>query len=175
MNDLIVEDGIAPHLHRGRAIFSKCRRYRYVLERRWDLDLPVFVAVLLNPSKADATRNDPTTTFMLNIARRYGCGSYIAVNLFAFVGTDPRSMTSATDPIGEYNNQILYRYVERSDVLLVAWGTHGTHRDRDLAVIPIVAPYEPLCFGLTKDGHPRFPRALPSTVELIQYEGRKAA
>ncbi|HMA98577.1 MAG TPA: DUF1643 domain-containing protein, partial [Wenzhouxiangella sp.] len=42
------------------ANFSRCRRFRYTLWRRWDDDGPMVMIIGLNPSTADAHRNDPT-------------------------------------------------------------------------------------------------------------------
>ncbi|MCB9902553.1 MAG: DUF1643 domain-containing protein, partial [Planctomycetes bacterium] len=45
---------------RSTATFSPCRTYRYSLTRIWDDAAPVCGFILLNPSTADETRNDPT-------------------------------------------------------------------------------------------------------------------
>lgn len=42
------------------ATFSPDRRYRYLLWRMWSPAMPVANFVLLNPSTADETVNDPT-------------------------------------------------------------------------------------------------------------------
>lgn len=165
------------NMHRG-AVFSPCRTWRYSLWRGWDENLPKLVAVMLNPSMADDEHDDPTTTFMLNWARRRGYGDYMAVNLFALIGTDPNCLIKHPDPVGPVNDLAITKAVQRADVVLVAWGSmsflpvmsrlHGRRfevgrllrADRD-------AP--PICFGLTKNGRPRFPRALRRDVETVTY------
>ena len=44
------------------AVFSKCRRWRYLLWRRWDEKRPSANFLMLNPSTADETQLDPSCT-----------------------------------------------------------------------------------------------------------------
>ena len=67
---------------RSEAIWSPCRTYRYALTRRWD-DGPGLGIVMLNPSTADAFRNDPTVERCERRARALGYGAFQVVNLFA--------------------------------------------------------------------------------------------
>ena len=70
------------------ASFSPCGTYRYTLWRRWSF-VPPATFVLLNPSTADATRNDPTVERCERRARELGCGGIRVANLFALRSTDP--------------------------------------------------------------------------------------
>ena len=165
---------------RRAAVFSPCRTWRYSLWRQWDDDLPKIAAVLLNPSTADAEHDDPTTTFMMNWARRHGYGDYMAVNLFALVGTDPDCLIRHPDPVGPVNDLAITKAVQRADAVLVAWGAlsflpkRSRLRRRPFAVKILVRqaiPLSewPLCFGRTKNMSPRFPRALPRDVQTMPY------
>ncbi len=42
------------------AFLSKCKKYRYSLTRIWDERKPKIMFVMLNPSTADGTQDDPT-------------------------------------------------------------------------------------------------------------------
>ena len=42
------------------AVFSKCRRWRYLLWRCWDDAKPVANFLMLNPSTADELQLDPS-------------------------------------------------------------------------------------------------------------------
>ncbi|MCA9851707.1 MAG: DUF1643 domain-containing protein, partial [Dehalococcoidia bacterium] len=50
------------------ASFSRDRRYRYELGRRWGLG-PAVTWVMLNPSTADATVDDPTIRRCIDFSR----------------------------------------------------------------------------------------------------------
>lgn len=161
-------------MRRG-AVFSPCRTWRYSLWRQWDDALPKLTAVLLNPSRADGKRDDPTTTFMLGWAARHGYGDYTAVNLFTLIGTDPTSLLKHDNPVGHENDRYIMEAVQRADTLLVAWGSmsfvpRGSPLHfRPWAVRQLVALFSPICFGLTKSHAPRFPRALRRDVETEPF------
>ena len=54
---------------RGSAVFDRGFRYRYALVRAWDARLPRVAFVMLNPSTADAERDDPTIRRCIGFAR----------------------------------------------------------------------------------------------------------
>ena len=64
------------------ANFSRCRRYRYTLWRRWDPERPLVMIIGLNPSTADACQDDPTIRRCIGFARVWGYGGLVVTNLF---------------------------------------------------------------------------------------------
>lgn len=137
------------------ATFSGCRRYRYVLERRWDDALPAVLFIGLNPSTADEQTDDPTVRRCIRFARDWGFGSLLLANLFALRSTDPKGLVDAADPVGRWNDRWLKRLESRASLSVAAWGVHGTLRDRDQTVTARLVNLH--CLGTTKDGHPRHP------------------
>ncbi len=150
------------------AHFSPDRRYRYRLERRWGAG-PRLLMVMLNPSRADAQRDDPTTTFCVRRAREKRFGSYEAVNLFALVDPSPAGLRTAADPVGPENDAWIRRAVQRADRIVVAWGRHGRFLNREREVLALLGERALHCFGRNADGTPRFPRALPTTVRHQRF------
>ncbi|MDH4189091.1 MAG: DUF1643 domain-containing protein, partial [Betaproteobacteria bacterium] len=57
------------------ASFSACRRWRYLLWRRWDAAGPTANFLMLNPSTADEAVLDPTCTRARVYAERWGYGA----------------------------------------------------------------------------------------------------
>lgn len=157
-----------------RAYFSPCWKWRYSLFRRWG-DGPQLCMVMLNPSIADDTRDDATTSFCMGWAKRHRFGSYEAVNLFAIVGTDPRCLHTAADPVGTENDEWIVAAVKMADSVIVAWGaTPYTNRrsivsGRPWRVLQLLRGHDLCCFGKTRNGWPRFPRALPRDVLAEHY------
>ena len=141
-------------MHRT-AIFSQCKKYRYVLTREWSADLPSVLFVALNPSTADATIDDPTVRRCVAFARDWGYGGLLIANLFAFRSPDPRKLTSTHDPIGPRNDWWLTRLSSQSAITIAAWGVHGSISNRAHAVLPKLRNVHHL--GLTREGHPRHP------------------
>ena len=96
MNPERLKDTLFPieDMRRG-ATFSHCRGWRYTLDRFWDDALPRILFILLNPSNADAFRDDPTNTRGINFAKAWGFGACIFANLFAFRTPRPALMKVA--------------------------------------------------------------------------------
>lgn len=162
---------------RGTAWFSTDRAYRYLLTRRWDVLKPVLPWVMLNPSKADAFRPDPTITRVIGFARREGYGGIEIGNLRALRATDPRELAGHPDPTGPANDRILADLAWLSPVIVVAWGAHPASADRAAAVARIFAAagVQLRCLGVTKDGHPKHPLArgrerVPDDAPLIPWK-----
>jgi hypothetical protein len=148
---------------------SECERYRYTLWRDWGgLNRRYAVFVGLNPSTADASNDDPTIRRCVGFAKRWGYGALCMVNLFAYRTKEPSLMKAQVDPIGVENDRWLYEAAQGADVIVAAWGTHGTYRDRDRDVKRLLAG-KLSCLGQTKDGHPRHPLYVKADVELISF------
>lgn len=139
--------------------------YRYELTRTWDAALPVMVWIMLNPSTADHTIDDPTILACMDFARRQGFGGIVVVNLFALRSPHPKVMKAHAAPIGPLNDTFLQRHfvdaAADAGMVVAAWGTGGDHLGRATEVRAMLEKWGiPLhCFGQTKDGHPKHPLA----------------
>lgn len=146
-----------------RAKISDCGSYRYDLWRGWDVRKPELRIIMLNPSTADASLDDPTIRRCMTFAEREGFGGIIVVNLFAFRATSPADMKTAPDPFGPEGSDVIEWALSsavRDDLpVLCAWGTHGAHRDRASTVMLSARGHGTrlVCLGVNKDGHPRHP------------------
>ena len=149
------------------AVFSKCRKYRYVLGRQWETSLPSVLFVALNPSTADASRDDATVRRCVGFARSWGFGTLIIANLFAFRSTDPRCLVQVTDPVGPRNDRWLQRLSIDATLTIAAWGSHGQLANRAEQILPKLKNVHHL--GLTKSGHPRHPLYLPASTSPTQF------
>ena len=125
---IVSSDG-APPLEM-RAVFSEFpvgATYRYALERRWDHMRPYLVMVMLNPSTADAVRDDPTIRRCVGFAKKARAGGLLVLNLFAYRATDPRELREAADPVGPENDEIIKRHLDGMSLyegtkVVAAWG-----------------------------------------------------
>lgn len=162
-------------IHKGTkergASFSECGLYRYHLWRMWDEAKPRMCIIGLNPSTADETVDDHTIRKCTRFATREGCGALDMVNLFAFRATEPRVMFADPAPIGDENDEILSSISYDTPMVVVAWGVHGTYIERDKAVWDWLRYRRPLCFGVTKHGHPKHPLYLSAKTPLVAYDG----
>jgi hypothetical protein len=120
------------------AQFSPCRRWRYLLWRRWDEAKPVANFLMLNPSTADELKLDPSCTRARLYAERWGFGALIVTNLFGWRATDPDAMKAVRDPVGRGNDAAILRAAQESALVVCAWGNHGAHRARSAKVLDIL-------------------------------------
>ncbi|HLX39234.1 MAG TPA: DUF1643 domain-containing protein [Ktedonobacteraceae bacterium] len=158
------------------AIFDKTDTYRYTLWRVWSLDYPRITFIMLNPSTADAQRNDLTISRCIAFARSWGFGALDVVNLFAYKATHPGDLLKDVNPVGEENDQFLMQAFSRSSCVVAAWGTKGTLLDRDKQVLQLLAYWQNIhCLGVTKDGHPRHPLYVNGHTGLIPFYTPPAA
>lgn len=77
--------------------------YRYRLWRAWDKQLPCMIWIMLNPSTADAAKDDATVRRCIGFAKQWGYGGIMVINLFALRSTDPKQLIESADPVGPDN------------------------------------------------------------------------
>jgi hypothetical protein len=143
--------------------------HRYVLERRV---LPAgdetLCWLMLNPSTADATEDDPTIRKVKGFTTRAGYGRALVVNLFAWRATDPRDLRraalSARDVVGRRNRAAIIEAAALSSAVVCAWGALGAapwaRAQVSRALGWLGADARLLCLGLTKRGAPLHPLML---------------
>lgn len=154
---------------RSQALFDPSERYRYWLTRMWEPDLPIVNFIMLNPSTADQYQLDPTVTRCLYYARRWGFGTLIVTNIFAYRSTDPKALYTLDDPVGPENDAYLRRAAERSSLRVVAWGTHGALKGRHGAILALLADYPLTALGVTQEGFPKHPLYLRADAPYVSY------
>src|SRR3954453_12830581 len=120
------------------ASFSSCRRWRYLLWRRWDAARPVANFLMLNPSTADEFRLDPSCTRARVYAEHWGFGALIVTNIFAWRATDPRDMKGVSEPVGRANDRAILRAAREAKLVVCAWGNHGSHLERWAGVLELL-------------------------------------
>ncbi|MFW6027332.1 MAG: DUF1643 domain-containing protein [bacterium] len=159
------------------AELSDCGRYRFLLWRRWNKTRPRAVFIMLNPSTADATEDDPTIRRCIGFAKRWGYGGIRIANLFAFRATKPADLWKADDPVGSGNLPAIERAMETKGIHVAAWGA-DKRADRQAKRVRTLF-YEmgiPLyALKLTKAGHPSHPLYLPNDSMPVVYEPARHA
>lgn len=161
-------------IERGADI-SECETYRYRLWRRWSTE-PLAGFVMLNPSTADALKDDPTIMRCMDFAWSWGCGGIMVINLFAFRSPHPDDLLTHADPIGPLNDQHLFIEAVACKPLIAAWGNGGHLKARGARVRRILGERGLALahLGLTKDGSPKHPLArgahrIPPTQQPIAW------
>lgn len=156
------------------AIISECEKYRYSLGRETSLATggyykPV-VFVMLNPSTADASEDDPTIRRCMGFAESWAMSHLIVVNLYALRATNPSELWSANDPFGPDNLMHLGSALDQYKKVVCAWGANARPKDaeqfRNLADHHGADLY---CLGVTKAGAPRHPLYLKRDTQTQKW------
>ncbi len=187
----------SPYIHTWADI-SPCKKYRYALTREWrgthkhenwrwlteddgsicvdgagsPLGEPkACVFVMLNPSTADGTKDDPTIRRCVAFAKREKFEKLIVVNLFAFRATKPKiilDMNHDQDPVGVRNQDAFNNAINQAGLIICAWGVHGVHLDQDETARGWLGDNLPHhALGTTKEGFPRHPLYVKSDARLM--------
>ena len=143
--------------------------YRYLLWRTWDYRLPRVLFIMLNPSTADATQNDPTLRRCIGFAQSWAYGSLEVANLYAFRSTDPAMLYQVADPVGPENNTYTQQAIARASTIICAWGVHKHIANRDIEALHMLEGKDVYCLGRTKEGLPRHPLYVPANTALFRY------
>ena len=158
-------------LTKSDAVISECGRFRYALTRHWG-DGPTALFIMLNPSSADASEDDPTIRRCVGFAQREGCGGLRVENLFAFRATNPDFMfRDAHTSIGATDRYIREAVQECDGPAIAAWGADKRAQLRGRAVGGLLASLdiEPVCLGMSKSGAPKHPLYIKADQPLIAY------
>ena len=159
------------------AIISQDQKYRYLLTRVWDRQQRQLMVCMLNPSVADANKNDATISRLLVRAKTQNYGGIHVVNLYAYRATDPRNLlkarNSGEDIIGKGNDQIIAETANSCHSCLVAWGGHALSKERCKPVADILMQsfLGLWAIGRTKDGSPKHPLHTRYEDRFIPYIG----
>lgn len=139
------------------AEFSPCGKYRYKLWRIWNTDLPLAMCIGLNPSTANADKDDPTINNLRRILTTLGYGGFYMMNLFAYISSKPEVLLTCPDPLGE-NDIKLEEVRELCKDVIACWGAFKQAEERMKQVLPRYPDAK--CFGLNQNGTPWHPLAM---------------
>lgn len=159
------------------ATISECGTYRYTLERSWPLSGDKHVLwVMLNPSTADASIDDPTIKRCIGYTKAWGYGGLMVGNLYAFRATKPEDLWDAAahmDAQGWENDGHLSRMAAcatlTGGLIVAAWGGFADPR-RAEGITKLLNGFGPVhCIGRTKDGQPWHPLYKAKDLRPILY------
>lgn len=181
MSNTLFETADVQHVHRSAEI-SECGRYRWWLRRSWQLwtkqgeHVPgkgVCCFVMLNPSTADGTQDDPTIRRCIGFARSWGYNVLSVRNLFAYRATDPRELLNGQGVTGGHRGDMELLAACTADLLIAAWGS-GVPFGRDTEALYMFSKHfsgkQIHCLGTTKHGHPRHPLYVKASAEPVLFD-----
>lgn len=165
----------------GMAHISDDGLYRYSLTRLLGAGRNqggdfICTFVMLNPSTADASQDDPTIRRCIGFAKAWGYERLKVVNLYAYRATKPADLWLADDPVGPENDHAISLVFGGSDLIVAAWGANA-RAERLVQFAETFAGWRFHALGLTKAGEPRHPLYMPGDSRPLVYHlgARRAA
>lgn len=176
------------------AILSADARYRYVLSRgvvarEPNIDTRICLWVMVNPSTADALKDDHTIRKVTGYCHRWGFARFRVVNLYAYRATDigllhalewPVSNQPApTDIVGPDNDRHISEQAALASEIIVAWGNRSkmppSGKDRIHRVLGLLRGAQSgrvpvFCIGRTQSGDPKHPLTTPYSAPRVRFE-----
>jgi len=157
--------------HDRSATLDRRRVYRYELHRRWSDGSRIVNFIMLNPSTADETTDDPTVRKCVKFARLWGFDALCITNLFAYRSTDPRTIERVLDPVGLGNDRHILAAASAASLVVCAWGKNGAFMGRGSIVRRMIARFDPHYLRLTRE-QPWHPLYLPDTTQPSRWYSR---
>jgi hypothetical protein len=162
------------------ATFSECEKYRFTLWRRFDAtDLlnsapckveEMVAFICLNPSTADASKDDPTVRRCIDYSKQWGGLGFIMLNLFAYRATDPKDMKANIDSsMRQRNIDIVCSVAKQAKLVVCGWGSHGSFQMRDQLMLAALLKEKVTVhyLKLNSDGSPAHPLYLKKSLVPI--------
>lgn len=159
------------------ATISPDGRYRYELQDRPERDLfephlgPI-TFVMLNPSTADATHDDPTMRRVMTFSR--GHSMLRVVNLYALRSPNPADLKKVPleEAVGPLNDAHIESALGWADTVVLAWGTNVPHPARARHVLRSLERIGKPAVSLghqTVSGHPQHPLFVPNGTPMTFF------
>lgn len=141
---------------------------------------PALTVILKNPSRADATRRDPTVGKVEAWAWQHGFGTVIYLNLFAYRSPYPATLNQCSyrEAVGPDNDVLIQRSLATAHVLVAGWGNPNgidpaRYQQRIGEVLGLLRQQwrQPIGIigALTKAGHPRHGLQWQGTASLSHW------
>lgn len=152
------------------AILSDCKKYRFLLWRTWNRDLPKVLFIGLNPSTANAVNDDPTTKKIGFIAKHNNYGGFIIGNCFPRIATKPAELKNL-ERLSENDKWLTIAKNHSVDVVFV-WGNFPIvyEQKRNLKLKSLFPNSKVLAYN--KSGSPKHPLYLKTKSSLIPFESK---
>ena len=149
------------------AEFSKDKKHRYYLSRKWSENEQVLY-VLLNPSKANHTKDDPTINRLITISKNLGYGGFNVVNLYTLITPIRNKLYEKKRKFSAKNKKLIEKLVARHKTIVYGWGATENEPNWLSNIVK-----SPLCFNINKNGTPKHPLYLKKESTLKKFRGLK--
>ena len=154
------------------AFFTPDGLHRTCLWRIWDTDKNLVVYIGLNPSTANANKNDPTITRLIQLTKDNGYGGFYMHNLFTLISSKPKALygKAREEVIHPDHEGVFEHNLARVKTVVFCWSTIADRKELHWRALEIMERFpNALCFGRNQNGSPKHPLYLPSDTKLRSF------
>lgn len=151
----------------SKAVFSKDRKSRYLLNISWDNSKKKLVIIMTFPSTADSMLLDQTTMLVRNGAIKHGYGSVTILNVFSLIDVKQPK----TDKI---NLSTILSECGKADEIIIAYGRSMSYQDEKAKLLEMLVDLKDKiytiidCKGLPYS-HPLSPLAHNWNIQKLDF------
>jgi hypothetical protein len=149
------------------ALISDDGAYRYWLSRRLTAGWRTVLFIGLNPSTADATKDDPTIRRCVGYARLWGFDWLLMGNIYGYRSTDPKALRTQEDPVGPDNQEALKWMAQKAELVIAAWGANPLNCYANTLAGWILSMPHCRVLGQNKNGSPKHPLYLRADAQPV--------
>lgn len=157
-------------------VISQCGNYRYLLSRQWESAPKYVLWLMLNPSTADATKDDATIRRCTGFSKHWGYGGLLVANLYALRTPYPGDLfNAAIDPVGPGTDAYIKYVAARASLIVCAWGQCGPDPGRRWDVLRLLRDVQGEAprlhyLILNSTGEPGHPLRLKATLKPTVWD-----
>lgn len=109
----------------GVAVFNRVNTERYVLEKRWQRGKRIFVAFMMNPSKAAHNATDQTVDQMITLAQTHECDALHVINVSSIITGNSGTLNASHFQHSTVNWDFIEEAVKSAEIVFISWGIKG--------------------------------------------------
>lgn len=151
----------------SKAVFSKDRKSRYLLNIAWDNSKKKLAIIMTFPSTADSMLLDQTTMLVKNGAIKHGYGSVTILNVFSLIN----EKQPKTDKI---NLSTIISECECADEIIIAYGRSMSYQEDKAKLLEMLVDLKDKMYTIIDSkglpySHPLSPLAHEWNIQKLEF------
>jgi len=132
------------------AVYSDDKKYRYILKKIWNEEMPKATFIGINPSDATELIMDKTVMNLTNYLINNNYGSVNIVNLFAYRDKVQKNLKLRSSEHEQENIEFIKEALNDSELTIIGWGRdaekNNKYKDTIIEVKEVLSGHNVKCF-----------------------------
>jgi hypothetical protein len=146
---------------------SSCKRYRWWLYRELVSagKARLIIWVMMNPSTADHSKNDPTINKVMSYSKSWGFTDLLVLNIYAIRSTQQANIKGRVGSRNDWWLSTIFSYASRHNIpVICAWGRNHKDRGDEVRELAKQSGIKLLCLEHATNREPKHPLYLRKTL-----------